>query len=109
MQTVTIRMTTNRSNKPGDDILSTPSMISAMDNFSCDLISNIVPNRYFPVTNRVQVLHKAPLHNGKCFLLKAKVMEVEKDGALFNVKGINPDNNTVIGDAKIQIKLVQKS
>jgi len=108
-QQVSILMTTNRSNLPGDDILSTPSMIAAMDSFTSSLISNVLPNKYFPVVNKIQVFHKAPLRNGEKFFLEATISEYAPTSATFVVKGLNPSNNKVFGEAKIHIELVQKN
>ena len=106
---VSIRSTTNRSNKPGEDILSTPSMISAMDELACRIVSNITCNKYFPVTNKINVIHKAPLKCGEKYLLEAKVLQVKPSSVEFFVKGIDEKNKKVFGESKISIDLIQKN
>ena len=98
--TVTKDITTNRTSKPGDDILSTPGIVSKMDELCAGLVSDRERRQTAMVTH-VNIKHKAPLNLNEKFLLKAKVIDLSHDGVLFRVGCSHKDR--ILAEADIQV------
>ena len=105
-RTVTFEMTTNRTGKVGDEILSTPSFLDEIINMLIKIINNKTPTDVIPLAKHVQFKHKGPLKCGKDFTIEAKPNEIEKNSVSFNVKGVSYDNR-VIGEGEILLELVK--
>lgn len=104
---VTEPMTTNRTKKPGDDILSTPSMIDTMDNYALEHANSRLSNNYTSIIRKVSCNHKAPLSIGKTFSVDGRVKNVSKDAIEYSVICSKVDSNTVIGDATIIVEVIK--
>ena len=102
---VTLGMTTNRTKKVGDDIFSTPAMIHRMNQFVIGKLNEKLPPEHFSVSTKVCCQHKAPLSIGERFHLLAKVNNVKENDVEFSVL-CQSDQNVVIGDATINLKVV---
>ena len=103
---VTLDMTTNRTGKPGDDILATPALLGEMTTMLCSILDTMTPKRITPVTKHIQLKHRRPLKWGKDFKIQAQAAEVDKHSVTFNVKGIS-DSDEVIGEGKILLEIVR--
>ena len=106
LRTVSFDMTTNRTGKKGDEILSTPSFLHEIITMLISIIDDKTPNYVIPLAKHVQFKHKGPLKCGKDFTIEAQTNNIEKNSVSFGVKGISYDNR-VIGEGEILLELVK--
>ena len=102
---VTKNITTNRTNIPGNDILSTPGMIETMDLHVCNIVNNVLKKECASVVSKIKCYHKAPLKIGEKFIITAKVEQVNENNTVFHVVCNNMDK-VVIGDAHITVNAI---
>ena len=103
---VTPVLSTNRTQKPADDIISTPGMIGKMDDQTCKYVNSFLPSNHSAITSKVVCQHKAPLSLGEHFTINGKVEDVDQRQAVFHVLCLS-QSSKVIGDAKISVKVIR--
>lgn len=104
-QSVLKRITTNRTNIPGNDILSTPGMIETMNLHVSGVVNKLLNEEHASVVSKIKCFHKAPLKIGEKFTVTAEVEAVDRGSAVFHVV-CNSDKNVVVGDARITVNVI---
>lgn len=107
-QIVTKEMTTNRTGKQGDDILSTPSMICSMNEMSCNIIDDIIPLGHISLVSKLSCKHQAPLGLGKRMNIHLSLKEVSQNHATFDAMVTPEGKPNILGKAEISISVVSK-
>jgi len=95
---VTAEMTTNRTGKPGDDVLSTPSLLDLMELCCMEASDRFLPEGHTTVGYAVDGMrHMAPTAIGKTVTLRSELTEVDRNRLTYSIEAF--EGNKKIGVA----------
>jgi predicted thioesterase len=103
-QEILLHMTTNRTNKPGDEIFCTPMMIESMRTLTVKSVAPFCDNHCEPRLVEVSCAPKAALPLGARVTFSAEVTKVTPSDIEFHVLCHAEATQKVIGDATLILK-----
>ena len=98
---VTKDMTTNRMNRPGADVLSTPSLLMLMERTAIQATDPLLPKGYVTVGYAVDGMrHMAPTALGARVRVKATVAEVDNNKFTYSIEAYEGDKRIGVATHK---------
>ena len=98
---VTRDMTTNRMGREGADVLSTPALLSLMENACINASEPHVPKRHTTVGYAVDGLrHLAPTPIGQSVLVKTELIEVDRNRLTYSIEAFEGDKRIGVATHK---------
>ena len=89
---ITVDLTTNRTGKEGADVLSTPNLLSLMENASIKATDHHLPDGYTSVGYAVDGLrHIAPTSVGGRIWVRAILTEVDRNRLTYEIEAYEGD------------------
>ena len=89
---ITVDLTTNRTGKEGADVLSTPNLLSLMENASIKATDHHLPDGYTSVGYAVDGLrHIAPTSVGGRIRVRAILTEVDRNRLTYEIEAYEGD------------------
>ena len=90
---ITADLTTNRMGKEGADVLSTPHLLSLMENASIQATDHHLPDGYTSVGYAVDGLrHIAPTSVGGTVRVRAVLTEIDRNRLTYEIEAHEGDN-----------------
>lgn len=104
---VTADMTANRQRRHGDEVLSTPAMISMMSVASCDYVDSVLPPKHAGIMKNIKCKRLGNIEIGKNLVLQSTVENISNHSAMIHIKANIEEDGTPIGDAILHVDVVE--